>query len=33
MMATVHIKTGRKTVMTYLLKPVLKAKSEALRER
>jgi adhesin transport system membrane fusion protein len=33
MMATVHIKTGRKTVMTYLLKPVLKAKNEALRER
>jgi len=33
MMATVHIKTGKKTVMTYLLKPVLKAKNEALRER
>lgn len=33
MQATVHIKTGKKTVLTYLLKPVLKAKYEALRER
>jgi adhesin transport system membrane fusion protein len=33
MLATVHIKTGKKTVLTYLLKPVLKAKSEAMRER
>jgi len=33
MMATVHIRTGKKTVLDYLLKPVLKAKNEALRER
>jgi adhesin transport system membrane fusion protein len=33
MLSTVHIKTGKKTVLTYLLKPVLKAKYEALRER
>lgn len=33
MTATVHIRTGRKTVLDYLLKPVLKAKNEALRER
>lgn len=33
MLASVHIKTGKKTVLTYLLKPVLKAKYEALRER
>ena len=33
MTATVHIQTGRKTVLTYLLKPIIKARSEALRER
>jgi adhesin transport system membrane fusion protein len=33
MTATVHIRTGRKTVMDYILKPVLKAKNEAMRER
>lgn len=33
MVATVHIQTGRKTVLSYLLKPIIKAKSEALRER
>jgi adhesin transport system membrane fusion protein len=33
MLSSVHIKTGKKTVLTYLLKPVLKAKYEALRER
>lgn len=33
MLASVHIKTGKKTVLNYLLKPVLKAKYEALRER
>ena len=33
MMATVHIITGKKTILDYLLKPVLKAKSEAFRER
>jgi adhesin transport system membrane fusion protein len=33
MVATVDIITGEKTVMDYLLKPVLKARSEALRER
>ncbi|MGV3653648.1 MAG: HlyD family type I secretion periplasmic adaptor subunit [Noviherbaspirillum sp.] len=33
MMTTVHIRTGKKTVLDYLLKPVLKAKNEALRER
>lgn len=33
MLASVHIKTGKKTVLTYLLKPVLKAKYEAMRER
>jgi adhesin transport system membrane fusion protein len=29
----VHIETGRKTVLSYLLKPIIKARSEALRER
>ena len=29
----VDILTGKKTVMSYLLKPVLKAKAYALRER
>jgi membrane fusion protein, adhesin transport system len=33
MMSTVHIRTGRKTVLNYLLKPVIKAKYDALRER
>lgn len=33
MMSTVHIKTGKKTVMQYLMKPIVKAKNEALRER
>ena len=33
MVATVDIITGEKTVMDHLLKPVLKARSEALRER
>lgn len=33
MISTVHIRTGKKTVLQYLLKPVLKAKYEALRER
>lgn len=33
MLATVHIRTGKKTVMDYLLKPVLKARYEAMRER
>jgi adhesin transport system membrane fusion protein len=33
MTAEVDVLTGRKTVMAYLLKPVLKAKAYALRER
>lgn len=33
MIATVDIITGKKSVMDYLLKPVLKARAEALRER
>lgn len=33
MMTDTQIITGRKSVLSYLLKPVLKAKSEALRER
>ena len=33
MMATVDIMTGRKTVLAYLLKPILKASQTALRER
>ncbi|TVV72440.1 HlyD family type I secretion periplasmic adaptor subunit [Sphingomonas solaris] len=33
MMCDVEIVTGRKSVLSYLLKPVLKARSEALRER
>ena len=33
MVATVHIETGRKSVLNYLLKPIIKARSEALRER
>jgi len=33
MIATVDIITGEKSVMDYLLKPVLKARTEAMRER
>ena len=33
MVATVDIITGKKTIMDYLLKPVLRAKQRALRER
>lgn len=33
MVATVDIKTGKKTIMSYLLKPIIKAQDEALRER
>ena len=33
MVAEVDILTGKKTVLSYLLKPILKVKSYALRER
>jgi adhesin transport system membrane fusion protein len=33
MVANVDIITGRKSVLDYLLKPVLRARAEALRER
>jgi adhesin transport system membrane fusion protein len=33
MVATVDIKTGRKTVLHYLMKPIIKTKELALRER
>lgn len=33
MLATVHIHTGKKSVLGYLLKPIIKARQEALRER
>ena len=33
MVATVDIQTGRKTVLDYVMKPVLKVRNEALRER
>jgi len=33
MICDVEIITGRKSILAYLLKPVLKARSEALRER
>jgi adhesin transport system membrane fusion protein len=33
MMTNTQIITGRKSVLTYLLKPALKASGEALRER
>ena len=33
MTATVYIETGKKTILDYILKPILKAKEEALRER
>ena len=33
MVAQVDIKTGRRTILSYLLRPLLHAKSSALRER
>ncbi|MEO5326319.1 HlyD family type I secretion periplasmic adaptor subunit [Mesorhizobium sp. CC13] len=33
MISTVEIITGRKTILSYLLKPITKARNEALRER
>ncbi|AUG99911.1 HlyD family type I secretion periplasmic adaptor subunit [Prodigiosinella confusarubida] len=33
MVATVDIMTGKKTILSYLLKPILRARAEALRER
>ncbi len=33
MLTTVHIRTGEKSVLAYLLKPIIRARSEALRER
>ena len=33
MVAQVDIRTGKKTILSYLLKPVLRAKTEAFRER
>lgn len=33
MVATVHIRTGKKTILNYLLKPIIKAKYDAMRER
>lgn len=33
MVATVHIRTGKKTIMNYLLKPIFKARYDAMRER
>jgi adhesin transport system membrane fusion protein len=33
MVASVDILTGKKSVLDYLLKPILKARYEALRER
>jgi adhesin transport system membrane fusion protein len=33
MTASVDILTGKKSVLDYLLKPILKAKENALRER
>ena len=33
MICTVEIMTGRKTILSYLLKPINKARNEALRER
>ncbi|TDV61906.1 hypothetical protein EC915_108131 [Pseudomonas sp. LP_7_YM] len=33
MVASVHIITGEKNILSYLLKPVLKARAEALHER
>jgi adhesin transport system membrane fusion protein len=33
MIGSVDIQTGQKTVLSYLAKPILRAKSEALLER
>jgi len=33
MIADVHVLTGKRTIMHYLLKPILRAKSNALTER
>lgn len=33
MVATVHIRTGKKTILNYLLKPIFKARYDAMRER
>ena len=33
MVCTVDILTGKKTILDFLLKPILKAKQDALRER
>lgn len=33
MVASVDIITGQKSVLSYLLKPILRARAEALRER
>ena len=33
MVASVDILTGKKSILDYLLKPILKAKESALRER
>ena len=33
MVAQVDILTGKKTVLSYLMKPVLRARANALRER
>ena len=33
MVTTVDILTGKKTVLDYILKPILKARQNALRER
>ena len=33
MVATVDILTGRKSVLSYLMKPILRARERALRER
>jgi len=33
MLATVHVRTGKKSVLGYILKPIIKAKSNAMRER
>jgi adhesin transport system membrane fusion protein len=33
MVASVDIITGKKSVLNYLLKPIIRARAEALRER
>jgi adhesin transport system membrane fusion protein len=33
MICTVEVMTGRKTILSYLMKPINKARDEALRER